>query len=64
MYRPSYENRTSEMDEMISEKKEREDGSSSCSKTVEIQLTLDQLRYSIAHTLRVLVTQRAFSHVC
>jgi hypothetical protein len=34
MYLPSYENRTSEMDEMISEKKDLDEGSSSCSKTV------------------------------
>lgn len=34
MYLPSNENRTSEMEEMISEKKDLEDGSSSCSKTV------------------------------
>lgn len=37
MYRPSKENRTSEMDEMISEKKDREDGSSSCSNSAKIQ---------------------------
>jgi hypothetical protein len=35
MYLPSYENRTSEMDEMISEKNERDEGSSSCSNSVE-----------------------------
>lgn len=36
MYRPSLENRTSEIEEMISEKNEREDGSSSCSNSARL----------------------------
>jgi hypothetical protein len=38
MYRPSWENRTSEIDEIISEKNERADGSSSCSNSKEEML--------------------------
>lgn len=41
MYLPSCENRTSEMEEMISEKKERAEGSSSCSNS-KVQLDKKQ----------------------
>jgi hypothetical protein len=68
MYRPSLEKRTSEMEEIISEKKEREEASSSCSKTVEMQCTVSSIarkttRKTTIHTFLVLIAQRPLSHI-
>lgn len=41
MYLPSYENRTSEIEDMISEKNDLDDGSSSCSNTVYHAVSLE-----------------------
>jgi hypothetical protein len=57
MYRPSCENRTSEIEEMISEKKDRDEGSSSCSNTTSSQYACNYTSFynSGAQTFRVLV---------
>ena len=52
------------MDEIISEKKEREDGSSSCSNSTGMLVWCDQDYPSNKLTLRVLVTQGLLSHIC
>lgn len=63
MYRPSWENRTSEMEDMISEKKERAEGSSSCSNSA---LSISVCAFDASYlelTLGMLVTERILSHV-
>lgn len=53
MYRPSLENLTSEMDEIISEKKDLEEGSSSCSNS-EHAVSLNRYTHtSSLHHLRL-----------
>lgn len=74
MYRPSWENLTSEMEEMISEKNDLEDGSSSCSKTTvacqytsqTITLGSDRAGWtwdSDEPTFCMLVAQRTLTHI-
>ena len=48
MYLPSWENRTSEMEDMISEKNERAEGSSSCSNS---RYSRQLLRFTIAEAI-------------
>jgi hypothetical protein len=52
------------MEEMISEKKEREDGSSSCSNSATklVKVKLSSTMWQL--TLRVFVAQGLLSHVC
>lgn len=51
------------MEEMISEKNDREDGSSSCSNSVRCQLHPGLGINKREHTLRVLIAQCTLSHV-
>jgi hypothetical protein len=52
MYRPSWENRTSEIEEIISEKKDRVAGSSSCSNSVEVSTRRAALSRCVAYASR------------
>lgn len=67
MYLPSCEKRTSEMEEMISEKKDREDGSSSCSNSrgLLVEDSGDRKGQSkwVTLTFCMLVTERTFTHI-
>jgi len=50
---------------MISEKNEREDGSSSCSNTVQLKFSIGLIRGFVdKHTLGMLIAESTFSHVC
>ena len=62
MYRPSLEKRTSEIEEMISEKKDRDEGSSSCSNSRKVLMCYRSEGDVL--TLGMLVTQGTLSHIC
>lgn len=64
MYRPSLEKRTSEMEEMISEKNERDEASSSCSNTA-IYCQYNSFKHcqQKRHTFRVLIAQCPLAHI-
>lgn len=66
MYRPSCENRTSEIDEMISEKKERAVGSSSCSNSIADVVSATSPTssgMSITYALRAGRTERSLAYL-
>ena len=63
MYLPSLEKRTSDMEDMISEKKEREDGSSSCSNSAQT-LASGSYKAIKEYTFSVLITKRTLTHIC
>src|SRR5450432_2886788 len=67
MYRPSWENRTSDIEDMISEKNERADGSSSCSNsasTVSVKVVKQPHPEGSPRTLSMLITKSTFPHIC
>lgn len=64
MYRPSWEKRTSDIEEMISEKKDRADGSSSCSNSRCAVSRQQEALAKVSLTFGMLIAQRAFPHIC
>lgn len=61
---PSWEKRTSEIEDIISEKKDLEAGSSSCSNSVDRSVWQALSGHGTELTLCVLIAQRFLPHVC